>query len=168
MSSASGRFINNMRASINSNNSSLLCLLIDTAEQIILKPIQYSHSAFFQTPRKTRPIQHNLQQYSLCKACLSAAKSQRAGGASPVSDSLIPQSSFTLFKHSWISVSNVLIEFVYWPAPWNKSDNDLWWCYIGSAPRGDKWKLKWPQSSCKPWLQCLLQSIMMTGTDVTW
>jgi hypothetical protein len=32
------------------------------------------------------------------KICLSAAKSHSAGGAKPVSDSLIPANSFTLFN----------------------------------------------------------------------
>lgn len=36
---------------------------------------------------------HTWSGCSLCKACLSAAKSQRAGGAKPVSDSLIPLNS---------------------------------------------------------------------------
>lgn len=33
---------------------------------------------------------------SFCRVCLSAAKSHNAGGANPVSDSLIPVNSFTL------------------------------------------------------------------------
>lgn len=32
---------------------------------------------------------------SFCKVCLSAAKSHNAGGAKPVSDSLMPVNSFT-------------------------------------------------------------------------
>lgn len=61
---------------------------------------------------------HTWHVYILCKACLSAAKSHKAGAANPVSDSLIPLNSFTRFRHSSISVSNVLIELVYWPAPY--------------------------------------------------
>lgn len=52
-----------------------------------------------------------------CYTCLSAAKSHKAGGASPVSDSLIPVSSFTRFMIVWMSSSTVLIVFVYCPCP---------------------------------------------------
>ena len=45
------------------------------------------------------------------KACLSAAKSQRAGGAKPVSDSLIPANSFTRFKIACTS-SSVFFKFL--------------------------------------------------------
>ena len=40
-----------------------------------------------------------------CSVCLSAARSQSAGGPSPVSDSLMPASSFTRFVISEMSVS---------------------------------------------------------------
>lgn len=53
--------------------------------------------------RKTRHWRPNMTKYfiylatcsgcSLCKVCLSAARSQSAGGARPVSDSLIPMIS---------------------------------------------------------------------------
>ncbi|KYN08650.1 hypothetical protein ALC62_00321 [Cyphomyrmex costatus] len=54
---------------------------------------------------------------SFCKVCLSAAKSQSAGGARPVSDSLIPVNSFTRLIIVWISSSTPLILFVYCPWP---------------------------------------------------
>jgi len=42
---------------------------------------------------------HFLENYQLPdKICLSAAKSHKAGGAKPVSDSLIPANSLTLFN----------------------------------------------------------------------
>mmetsp|Transcript_35023 Transcript_35023/g.77935 ORF Transcript_35023/g.77935 Transcript_35023/m.77935 type:complete len:377 (-) Transcript_35023:315-1445(-) len=47
---------------------------------------------------------------SSCIICLSETKSQRLGGASPVSLSLIPQMSLTLFKISFTSDSAFLIE----------------------------------------------------------
>merc|ERR1719266_2034376 len=49
------------------------------------------------------------------RLCLSAARSHKAGGASPVSDSLIPASSFTLLDISTMSVSTAFSAFVYWP-----------------------------------------------------
>lgn len=52
---------------------------------------------------------------SLARFCLSAARSQSAGGASPVSDSLMPASSFTLLMMDWMSSSTFLIAFVYCP-----------------------------------------------------
>lgn len=55
---------------------------------------------------------------SFCKVCLSAAKSHNAGGARPVSDSLIPVNSLTLFIMVCMSSSHVLMVFVYWPWPW--------------------------------------------------
>merc|ERR1719228_1205390 len=51
------------------------------------------------------------------RLCLSAARSHKAGGASPVSDSLIPASSFTLLDISTMSVSTAFSAFVYWPCP---------------------------------------------------
>merc|ERR1719418_258402 len=51
------------------------------------------------------------------RLCLSAARSQSAGGARPVSDSLMPASSFTLLVISWMSVSTCLRAFVYCPWP---------------------------------------------------
>merc|ERR1719187_1613275 len=51
------------------------------------------------------------------RLCLSAARSQRAGGARPVSDSLIPASSLTRLAISAISVSTAFRAFVYWPCP---------------------------------------------------
>lgn len=55
---------------------------------------------------------------SFCRVCLSAAKSHRAGGASPVSDSFMPVSSLTRFIIVWMSSSTPLIDFVYCPWPW--------------------------------------------------
>merc|ERR1719225_515330 len=51
------------------------------------------------------------------RLCLSAARSQSAGGARPVSDSLMPASSFTLLVISWMSVSTCLRALVYCPWP---------------------------------------------------
>merc|ERR1719356_1035337 len=51
------------------------------------------------------------------RLCLSAARSHKAGGASPVSDSLIPASSFTRLDISTMSVSTAFRAFVYWPCP---------------------------------------------------
>lgn len=55
---------------------------------------------------------------SFCSVCLSAAKSQSAGGARPVSDSFIPVNSFTRLIIVWMSSSTVLMVFVYCPWPW--------------------------------------------------
>lgn len=55
---------------------------------------------------------------SFCKVCLSAAKSQSAGGAKPVSDSFIPVNSLTLFIIVCISSSHDLMVFVYCPWPY--------------------------------------------------
>ena len=55
---------------------------------------------------------------SFWSVCLSAARSQRAGGAKPVSDSLIPVSSLTRFIIVWMSSSTAFIDFVYCPWPW--------------------------------------------------
>merc|ERR1719357_2093826 len=46
---------------------------------------------------------------SLCRVCLSAARSQRAGGARPVSDSLMPVSSLIFLSSCWMSSSTCLI-----------------------------------------------------------
>lgn len=54
---------------------------------------------------------------SFCKVCLSAARSHSAGGARPVSDSLMPVSSLTRLMMVWISSSTVFIVFVYCPWP---------------------------------------------------
>merc|ERR1719347_2559594 len=53
-----------------------------------------------------------------CKLCLSAAKSQSAGGAKPVSDSLIPANSLTRFVISCMSVSTCFKALVYCPCPY--------------------------------------------------
>merc|ERR1719516_948413 len=50
-----------------------------------------------------------------CKLCLSAAKSQSAGGANPVSDSLMPANSLTRFVISCMSVSTCFKALVYCP-----------------------------------------------------
>merc|ERR1719410_3224865 len=47
------------------------------------------------------------------RLCLSAARSHRAGGARPVSDSLMPASSLTLLVMSWMSVSTCFRALVY-------------------------------------------------------
>lgn len=57
---------------------------------------------------------------SFCKVCLSAAKSHKAGGARPVSDSLIPVNSLTRLIIVCISSSTALILFVYCPWPYIK------------------------------------------------
>lgn len=64
---------------------------------------------------------------SFCNVCLSAAKSHNAGGANPVSDSLIPVNSLTLLMIVWISSSHDLIVLVYCPWPYKnyKSLNSL-------------------------------------------
>jgi len=54
---------------------------------------------------------------SLWRACLSAAKSHKAGGARPVSDSFMPDSSLTRFKIVWTSSSVCFIALSYGPAP---------------------------------------------------
>ena len=54
---------------------------------------------------------------SLDKTCLSAVKSHKAGGAKPVSDSLIPATSLTRFKIACISSSVFLIGLSYGPQP---------------------------------------------------
>lgn len=58
-------------------------------------------------------------QYLLCKVCLSAARSHRAGGAKPVSDSLIPVSSLTRLRTFCMSSSTCFTALEYCPAPWN-------------------------------------------------
>lgn len=45
-----------------------------------------------------RSADYSQRNTRLCNACLSAAKSHNAGGARPVSDSLIPDNSFTRFN----------------------------------------------------------------------
>jgi hypothetical protein len=62
----------------------------------------------------------------LWRACLSAAKSHNAGGARPVSDSLIPDNSLTRFNIVWTSSSVSLIALSYGPAPWN----DLFYIHV--------------------------------------
>ena len=54
---------------------------------------------------------------SFSSVCLSAGRSHRAAGARPVSDSLMPVSSFTFFRIFWISSSTFLIDRAYWPVP---------------------------------------------------
>ena len=54
---------------------------------------------------------------SVCSACLSAARSQRAGTARPVSDSFVPASSFTFFMAAVMSSSVCLMESLYGPVP---------------------------------------------------
>lgn len=54
---------------------------------------------------------------SFCKVCLSAARSHSAGAASPVSDSLIPVSSFTRFMMVGMSSSTAFMALVYCPCP---------------------------------------------------
>jgi len=61
----------------------------------------------------TNPYRTNL----LCRVCLSAARSQWAGGANPVSDSLMPVSSFTRFIMLCMSSSVFLMVTWYIPAP---------------------------------------------------
>lgn len=63
---------------------------------------------------------------SFWRVCLSAARSQSAGGASPVSDSLIPVSSLTRCTVLVISSSTFLIERVYgpWPCYWTITINN--------------------------------------------
>lgn len=56
---------------------------------------------------------------SFCNVCLSAAKSHNAGGAKPVSDSLIPVNSLTCLIIVCISSSTTFMVFVYWPWPCN-------------------------------------------------
>lgn len=53
---------------------------------------------------------------SFCSVCLSAAKSQRAGAARPVSLSLMPVSSLTCLIAFWMSSSIVLM--LLWYCPW--------------------------------------------------
>ncbi len=53
----------------------------------------------------------------LWSACLSAAKSHNAGGARPVSDSLIPDISLTRFNIVCTSSSVCFIALSYGPAP---------------------------------------------------
>ena len=48
---------------------------------------------------------------SLCNVCLSAAKSHKAGGARPVSDSLIPY----IDKNKRVKPLRKLIIFKHWP-----------------------------------------------------
>lgn len=56
---------------------------------------------------------------SFCRVCLSAAKSHNAGGAKPVSLSLIPVNSFTCLIAFWMSSSICLMLLWYCPWPWN-------------------------------------------------
>lgn len=62
-------------------------------------------------------VDYSWRKSRLCSACLSAAKSHNAGGARPVSDSLIPDNSFTRFNIVWTSSSVCLIALSYGPAP---------------------------------------------------
>lgn len=50
-------------------------------------------------PAEKRAYLATCRGCSLCRVCLSAAKSQSAGGARPVSDSLMPAERNTM--HSW-------------------------------------------------------------------
>jgi hypothetical protein len=54
---------------------------------------------------------------SSCIICLSAARSHRLGGPSPVSDSLIPASSLTFLVAALMSSSAFLMSLVYGPTP---------------------------------------------------
>lgn len=63
---------------------------------------------------------------SFCSVCLSAARSHKAGGAKPVSDSLMPVSSLTLLIIVWMSSSTVFMDFVYWPWPCTKFVRETW------------------------------------------
>ena len=54
---------------------------------------------------------------SLWRVCLSAARSHRAGAAKPVSDSLMPVSSFTRLLTAVMSSSTCLIDLLYCPWP---------------------------------------------------
>ena len=54
---------------------------------------------------------------SSCCICLSDTRSQRLGAASPVSDSLIPQASWTRFVISLMSFDTLSIREAYGPSP---------------------------------------------------
>lgn len=55
---------------------------------------------------------------SFWRVCLSAVKSQNAGGANPVSDSLIPVNSLIRFIILSISSSTAFTLIVHWPWPY--------------------------------------------------
>lgn len=69
-------------------------------------------------------LQREVKIWSTCngcsfwRVCLSAVKSQKAGGANPVSDSLIPVNSLIRFMMLCISSSTALTLIVHCPWPY--------------------------------------------------
>ena len=76
---------------------------------IIAKFFEYTQKTFFKSTNKVDfgSLNYKIKEFKQKpeSICLSAAKSHKAGGANPVSDSFIPASSLTRFKIACTSSS---------------------------------------------------------------